>query len=282
MSDGTRINSNITDGDFIFDEDIGGGVKMPASKLHTGDSGVDGGPVTENNPLPVVIPGDVVGLLLGLVQALSDIAASLQSGEYSINPVGPVPIGGQGFVGSNPVGAPVYVGGIDTLGKLRSVLTDTLGRLNVVGPAAAGAAIALAGNPALYGLSDGTYVRVRLGDASGRAMAVGAAATGSTVANAGNPIVVAGSDGTSSRSLRTDTAGELYLVCDAAPAAVVPAAVNVTAGADPQSKVRTFLTDTIGKQQITELGVEGQLDALIDRMDQMLVIMKSLSGNTTQ
>lgn len=39
-------------GDGIYDEDIGGSVYMPASKIHTGALGVDGGPVTNANPLP--------------------------------------------------------------------------------------------------------------------------------------------------------------------------------------------------------------------------------------
>jgi hypothetical protein len=44
-----------TGGDNVYGEDIGGSpvIKMPACKIHTGALGVDGGPLTPTNPLPV-------------------------------------------------------------------------------------------------------------------------------------------------------------------------------------------------------------------------------------
>lgn len=59
MADGTTTNPG-SGGDTIYTEDIGGGVKMPASKLHTGAHDVDGGAVTQANPLfvePVMTDG---------------------------------------------------------------------------------------------------------------------------------------------------------------------------------------------------------------------------------
>src|SRR5512143_802711 len=48
----TQLNPGAV-GDKIYDEDVGGGVKMPASKIHTGALGADGGAVTTTNPFPV-------------------------------------------------------------------------------------------------------------------------------------------------------------------------------------------------------------------------------------
>lgn len=52
MADNTVLNLG-TGGDTIRTEDVGGGVKIPVSKIHVGASDVDGGPVTATNPLAV-------------------------------------------------------------------------------------------------------------------------------------------------------------------------------------------------------------------------------------
>lgn len=52
MSDGTILNPGIG-GDVIVTEDLGDGTKIPATKIHTGAAGSDGGAVTDSNPLPV-------------------------------------------------------------------------------------------------------------------------------------------------------------------------------------------------------------------------------------
>lgn len=65
MADNTTLNSG-TGGDTLRTEDVGGGVKVPVSKIHTGAAGVDGGPVTTSNPFPTQVQsGSLVSLLLG-------------------------------------------------------------------------------------------------------------------------------------------------------------------------------------------------------------------------
>lgn len=55
--DGTLLN-NGTGGDTIQTEQPGGvGVKYPVTKIYTGASGVNGGPVTSTNPLDVRVDG---------------------------------------------------------------------------------------------------------------------------------------------------------------------------------------------------------------------------------
>lgn len=66
MADGTQINPGLG-GDTIYDEDLGGGLKMPASKIHVGAHGVDGGAVTRSNPFPVGI-GDIHGNIVDVSQ----------------------------------------------------------------------------------------------------------------------------------------------------------------------------------------------------------------------
>lgn len=55
MSDNTTIQKPTTNGDIISTEDIGGGVKLPRSKIVLGNHDVDGGDVTPSNPFPVTI-----------------------------------------------------------------------------------------------------------------------------------------------------------------------------------------------------------------------------------
>jgi hypothetical protein len=271
MADNTQLPVAATSGDIIRDEDIGGGVKMPVSKIHTGADGVDGGSVTPLNRFPVE-DSQARNQLEDINVALIVLLEALQTGVLQIQTL-PTR---QDNAGAAPLVPPSLAGGIDTTGKLRSLLTDVLGRQYMLtqGQAAVAAAIAAAQNPVYTGLSDGTNVRAVLGDTSGRAMAVGAAATGATVANAGNPIVVAGSDGVNSRSLRTDTAGELYLVCDAIPGAAVPAVACVTAGKDEAGLTRTVATDRTGVQAVQDNALVRSLDDLGNKVDQMIRIMQ--------
>lgn len=52
MADNIQLNPG-TGGDVTRADDVGGGVKIPVSKIHIGASGVDGGPVTVGNPFPI-------------------------------------------------------------------------------------------------------------------------------------------------------------------------------------------------------------------------------------
>ncbi len=54
MADGTVLNAG-QGGDTILDEDMGGGVKLPVSKIYLGAHGVNGGPVAPANALPVLL-----------------------------------------------------------------------------------------------------------------------------------------------------------------------------------------------------------------------------------
>ncbi len=64
MSDNTVIQQPVTSGDIISTEDIGGGIKLPRSKIVIGTHDSDGGDVWAGNPLPIFgtttsIPGGV-------------------------------------------------------------------------------------------------------------------------------------------------------------------------------------------------------------------------------
>jgi hypothetical protein len=307
MADNTQLGVGVG-GDIIRDEDLGAGVKMPVSKIYTGAAGVDGGPVTADNRLPVatasnVAPGsdtdnvDVtllggadsyglaqelrVRLLSGrnelsttdqsVITCLSDLQIELcrilqggGEGPLNVRINDPAPIAGTGQVGQEARGmVPILNGAIDTTNKLRTLLVDTLGRLNAVGPAAPGAVIALAGNPVYNGLSDGTAVRAVLGDTSGRQIAVGAAANAGAVT--GNPILNAGYDGTLTRTLRTDLLGRLYVV---------------DTGLDQQNVSRTLALDTRGRQDITNDSETTLLQGIQDRLDTMISLLQFMTGTT--
>lgn len=116
MADNTRLNPG-AGGDLFRSEDVGP-YKIAVSKIYVGSAGVDGGPVTASNPLPVSVAN------LPAVQPVS--------GTVGIS--GTVPtdaslvVGGQAVTGSNPVpvsqAAPLPAG------------TNTIGR--VIAPAATG------------------------------------------------------------------------------------------------------------------------------------------------
>lgn len=94
MADNTTLN-NGTGGDTLRTDDVGGGVKVPVSKIITGGDGVDGGFISAANPFPVVhSSGSQTGLLMGA----NPVAAS--------NPLAITSISGSQIgilVGANPV-----------------------------------------------------------------------------------------------------------------------------------------------------------------------------------
>ena len=73
MADGTLLNPG-TGGDTVQTEQPGGvGVKYPVTKIYTGALGVNGGPVTANNPFDVrtnTRDDDIVLLLTEIRDAL--------------------------------------------------------------------------------------------------------------------------------------------------------------------------------------------------------------------
>lgn len=65
MSDNTSLNTG-AGGDTLRTEDVGGGVKIPVSKIHNGAAGVDGGPITTANPFATQTQsGSLTALLIG-------------------------------------------------------------------------------------------------------------------------------------------------------------------------------------------------------------------------
>lgn len=92
MADNTTLNSG-AGGDTLRTDDVGGGVKIPVSKIHTGADGVDGGPVTTSNPFPAqTVSGSLTALLLGgnatPVSLSNPLPALQQSGSVTALLVG--------------------------------------------------------------------------------------------------------------------------------------------------------------------------------------------------
>ncbi len=152
---------------------------------------------------------------------------------------------GQIAPGSAMSGNPVVMGASDGT-NVRTVLSDTSGHIEVVGPGAVAAAVT--GNPVMAGLSDGTNARYLLGDTSGRLMVIGGAAAGAAIA--GNPVLMGGSDGTNARAALMDTSGRQIVI----GAAVAGAAVTgnpVLIGGSDGTNARTIVTDTAGNINVT-------------------------------
>lgn len=91
MADNTTLNLG-SGGDVIRTEDVGGGVKVPVSKIHIGASDVDGGPFTITNPFPVLSidgTGQVLsGSTVQTVQYLSGDFGTSGSANQLIAPQG--------------------------------------------------------------------------------------------------------------------------------------------------------------------------------------------------
>lgn len=137
----------------------------------------------------------------------------------------------------------------------RNLLVDTSGRLNIVGAAASGSAVA--GNPVLIGGSDGTDARSILTDASGRQIMVGAVASGSAVS--GSPVLMGGSDGTDARTIATNASGQLVIVGTAtdntadstAKLPVIAAVATTSAPIYSNGNMVPLSTDLSGNLRIT-------------------------------
>ena len=115
MADNTTINPGVG-GDTLRTDDIGGGVKVPVSKIMLGGDGLDTGFVTASNPFPVItMSGSLIGLLLGglAVSAANPVPTQSVSGSQTgiligANPVAfsnPLPVSGS--IGVLVAGSPV-------------------------------------------------------------------------------------------------------------------------------------------------------------------------------
>jgi hypothetical protein len=112
MADNTRLNVG-SGGDLIRTEDLGTS-KIAVSKIYLGDVGVDGGPVTAYNPLPVIVGNlPAVQQVGGNVSVLGTVttSAGLMVGGQAVGGTNPVPVAqasslpaGSNFIGSVAAG----------------------------------------------------------------------------------------------------------------------------------------------------------------------------------
>jgi hypothetical protein len=86
MSDNTVLNPG-SGGDTVRSEDVGAGVKIPASKIYTGAHGTDGGPVTTSNALPVQISQGLGSQVIASSQSTVQ-APTLHAGTTDITVAG--------------------------------------------------------------------------------------------------------------------------------------------------------------------------------------------------
>jgi hypothetical protein len=229
-TDGTNLQSLK-----VYDLDTGAGVDYGLGvsiRLPASGGSVAGG--TSTNPIRIDPTGTTTQPVSGTVTVAQGTASSLLAS-----------VGGLGTAGTAVVGSPVRVGASDGT-NTRDILSDTSGRLVLVGPGTAGtptggvltiqgvsggigvtvtqgtasnllasvgglgaSGSAVSGNPVRIGGSDGTNARDILTDTSGRQIIVGAGASGSAVT--GNPVLIAGSDGTNARTLKTSSDGTLQV-----------------------------------------------------------------------
>jgi hypothetical protein len=146
------------------DYDLGVSIRLPAS-----GGSVAGGTVT--NPIRIDPTGTTTQPISGTITVTQGTASSLLAS-----------IGGLGTSGSAVVGAPVRIGGSDGT-NTRDILTDTSGRLIMIGTAANGAAAT--GNPVLIAGSDGTNART-LKTSSDGTLAVSTTPTKSSTGTSSN------------------------------------------------------------------------------------------------
>jgi len=151
-------------------------------------------------------------------------------------------VGGLGASGAALVGNPVRIGASDGT-NTRDLLSDSAGRLLVVGAADSGAA--LAGAPVRIGASDGTNAIDVLADAAGRLVMVGAADAGSAVAGA--PVRMGGSDGTDTTDILTDVDGRLLISGAAADGSAVAGSPVRIGASDSSDVTRDILSDDQGR-----------------------------------
>jgi hypothetical protein len=73
VADNTTLNATtVAGGDVIATEDVGGGVKLPVSKIYTGPHGTNGGPVTATNPFPTITDYASTAARTSIAAAISD------------------------------------------------------------------------------------------------------------------------------------------------------------------------------------------------------------------
>jgi hypothetical protein len=191
-----------------------------------------------------------------VVKAWLDTSQVFSAGPQAASTSAPAVVQGQQASGSAlSNNNPVLVGGSDGT-DVRSMATDTSGRVEVVGAAATGAA--LAGNPVLVAGSDGTDARNLATDSSGRVEVIGGAAAGSAIA--GNPVLVGGSDGTNARAISTDTSGRTIMVGAATTGAAVAGAPVLIGGSDG-TDARSLATSTTGNALVAGDVAAGSSDS---------------------
>ncbi len=93
MADNTRLSVG-SGGDLLRSEDVGP-YKIAVSKIYIGAAGIDGGPVTTSNPLPVsIVNFPAVQPVSGTVAITGTVAtsASLVVGGQSVSGANPLPV----------------------------------------------------------------------------------------------------------------------------------------------------------------------------------------------
>lgn len=186
----------------------------------------------------------------------------------------------------------VYTDGSGTVSKGLAVLgqdgtnpqavrTDTTGRVEVVGGAADGAAVA--GNPVPVAGVDGSgNVQTALVDTTGAQVVVGAAADGA--AKTGNPVLVAGEDGTNAQTLKTDSDGHLQadVLSSALPSGAATLAEQQTQTTSLQLLDDAVYTDATGtpSKGIAVMGTDGTNPQLVavDTTGRQIVVGGAADG----
>ena len=249
MSDGTQLNPGSA-GDVIATEDMGA-YKVPVSKIRIGAADVDGGDVTIANPFPIAIS-----------------SGAAQTGT-STNPL-PVQV-----TGLDPDGATIRTPTVERTNAVNELhVADTrviaaLDELRI--------AVSQLLDQMTSGTINVTSTPIAL-DASNRQVAVGPAASGAAVALAGNPQVFAGSDGAFVRTLRTDAMGALQIAGVGSVGAAAPAVAELSAGADPMNLTRAIATDARGVVLVNAQDVIGRLDQLITQQSELLLLLSCALG----
>lgn len=153
MADNTRLNPG-SGGDLLRSEDIGP-YKIAVSKIYVGASGVDGGPVTAANPLPVGITNfPSVQAVSGTVGISGTVAtsSSLVLGGQAISGANPVPVNQ-----SNPLPAGTNtIGGVIARASTGVIYNGT----SALTPKFAAIAASSAGDNTLIAAVSGKRLRV--------------------------------------------------------------------------------------------------------------------------
>ena len=249
--------------------------------------------LSPNSPLPTG------SNIIGSLSANQSVNLAEINGTTTVTggEAGSIGIGGLAATGSAVTGNPVLVAGTDGT-YVRSILTDSSGRQEVVGGAASGSPVA--GNPVLIAGSDGTDARTLSTDASGHPIVVGdgtagspaggvvsvqgvsggqslpisgsVTASGTVTANQGTPNTVANSwtteitDGTHGPAAvkaasTAAAAADPSLVVALSPNSPVPSGSNVI-GAVTQSGGPWSVSGTVTVAQTTPANLQGEVGGL--------------------